>query len=278
MAYRNVQAGRGVEWLTEAGALVMKNPAAFLLMGLLVAVISVVPVLGTLALVVLGPTFYAGVMSAARSQHRQGSASFPQLFDGFQQEGKLPKLLALCLPGVAAGVLLLVATTVVVGGAMLGGGAAATMGGDEAAILAALGGGLLVLLVIALVVGFIAHALVFFAVPRVMFDGVEPFPAMKESWSAVLANIAAVLVFVVLLGLAMVVLAGVLGWIIPVVGQVLAMMLLISIGCVGMWIAYRDVFGDITQETPAATVPAAPAPPPPATNEGGAEPPAPPAP
>ena len=260
MAYRTVQAARGIDWFSQAIALILKNPTPFLLMGLLLGVISAVPVLGGLALLVLGPAFYAGLMSAARRQAREGSADFQQLFDGFQQEGLLPKLLALCLPAVAAVFVLVVMAVVLIGGAMLGGGLSAASGSDAFA-WAALGLGGVVFLLVALVVGFIAHALVFFAVPRVMFDAKEPFPAMGESWRAVLANIGAVLLFMVLVLVAYVVLFLVLGWL-GVIGQVLITTVMMPLVPVAMWQAYRDVYGDITQET------AAVAPVPPAAGQG----------
>ena len=269
MATRNVQAGRGVEWLSESVSLILKNPSVFLLMALLVAVISAVPVLGGLALLVLGPTFYAGFMSAARSQEREGRAEFQQLFDGFQ-EGRLPRLLALCLPAVAAVIVLAVLAVILIGGAILGGGLSAASGNDAFAF-AALGGSGVVFVLIALGVGFVAHALVFFAVPRVMFDDLEPFTAMKESWRTVLANIGAVLVFLVLVLLAYALLMVLVGWIDSVLAQVLIGTLMVPLVAVAVWRAYRDVFGEVTQEAPVAVTP------PPPSSDRTDEPPPPPA-
>jgi len=119
-------------------------------------------------------------------------------------------------------------------------------------------------------VGFVAHALVFFAVPRVMFDDLEPFAAMRESWRAVLANIGAVLLFLVLVLVAYLALWIVLGWF-AVIGQLLIAMVMMPLVPVAMWRAYRDVYGEITQET------AAVAPAPPAAGAPGEDPPPPPA-
>ncbi len=58
MSYRTVEAGRGVGWLTDAVALVLRNPAVFLVMALIVAVIGAVPVLGQLTLLVIGPALW----------------------------------------------------------------------------------------------------------------------------------------------------------------------------------------------------------------------------
>ena len=61
------------------------------------------------------------------------------------------------------------------------------------------------MILIAVALMFVIYALQFFAVPRVMLDGVEPFAAMKESLNACLANVGAFIVFGVVLMVAFVV-------------------------------------------------------------------------
>ena len=267
MTYRKVGAGRGVEWLKDSVQLLLKNPAPFALMGLLMAVIMAVPVLGGLALLVLGPALYAGFMVAARNQQASAPVEFTQLFAAFQQEGKLPKMLALCLPAVAAMIILGILAAVVIGGAMLGGGLSAASGSDAFA-MAALGGGGIVFVLIALAVGFVAHALVFFAIPRVMFDDIEPFAAMKESFAAVIANIGAVLVYMVLLLLAYIVLGIVIGSWSQLLMQIVAGVVVLPVVAVAVYYAYRDVFAGtdaaITGESAAVAAPYPQSPPPPA--------------
>jgi hypothetical protein len=55
MSIRNVPAARGFEWIARAIQLILKNPVPFLLMGLVVGVIYVIPILGSLVIGILGP-------------------------------------------------------------------------------------------------------------------------------------------------------------------------------------------------------------------------------
>ena len=49
MSFGKVDAGNGLNWLTEAIGIVFRNPVAFLVMGLIVGVINFIPFLGSLA-------------------------------------------------------------------------------------------------------------------------------------------------------------------------------------------------------------------------------------
>ena len=80
MSIQQVPAGNGLQWLTGAVNLILKNPVPFALMGLLVAVIAIVPILGSLALIVLGPALYGGIIFAAREQEAGRPVDFQQLF------------------------------------------------------------------------------------------------------------------------------------------------------------------------------------------------------
>src|SRR5688500_10043751 len=153
MSFQRVPAGRGLQWLTDAVQLILQNPLPFALMGLVVGVIALVPVLGSLALMVLGPALYGGIVYAAREQHAGRSADFQHLFQAFKEDGKLPKMLLLCLPGVVAGMLILVLGVVFVGGAMLGGGLSASAGASSTALGASFGVGLALFVLIALALG-----------------------------------------------------------------------------------------------------------------------------
>lgn len=89
MSIRTVPASRGIEWIVKAIQLILANPAPFALMGLIMAVIGVVPVLGSLALAILGPALYGGIVWAARAQRQGETARFEQLFQAFHEDGKL---------------------------------------------------------------------------------------------------------------------------------------------------------------------------------------------
>jgi hypothetical protein len=260
MAFQRVPAGRGLQWLTDAVQLVLQNPVPFALMGLVVGVIALVPLLGSLALLILGPALYGGVMYAAREQQAGRAADFQQLFQAFKEDGKLPKMLVLCLPGVVAGVVIVALAVMFIGGALLGGGLSASAGASSSALGTSLGVGTAVFVLVALAVGLASYALTFFATPRVMLEAAEPFDAMKDSLQACLANIGAVLVFVAIL-LGTVVLLSVLLSLIPILGQLLLMVALVPVASAASFFAWRDVYRQpITQELPPATPPPAPNP------------------
>lgn len=252
MAFQRVPAGNGLQWLTEAVQIILKNPAAFGLMALIVGVISAVPLLGGLVLLLLGPALYGGIMFAAREQEAGRSAELPMLFQAFREEGKVGRMLMLCLPGVAAAVLISVLAGLLVGGALFGAGVAGVSGSDGAALGVGLGLGVLVLGLVALALGLVAFALTFFATPRVMLEGADPVPAMKDSLQACLANLGAVLIYAVVLLVGALVLLLLLSWI-PLLGPLLLTAVIAPVTSVAAFVAWRQVYlQDITQELPPA--------------------------
>lgn len=258
MAFQKVPAGNGLQWITEAVSLILKNPAPFALMGLVVGVIGIVPILGGLALLILGPALYGGIMYAAREEQAGRKADFQQLFQAFKEPGKLPKMMMLCLPNVAALVVLGVLGAILLGGAMLGAGMSGANGGDPTAALAAMGSGFLLFVLIAIPVGLLCYALTFFATPRVMFEGGDPIEAMKDSLRASLANIGALLVYFGIVLLGVIVIGAVLS-IIPFIGQLILMVAITPIVSVAAYVAWNQVYrNDITQEIPPAAPPAPP--------------------
>jgi uncharacterized membrane protein len=102
------------------------------------------------------------------------------------------------------------------------------------------------------------YAFQFFAVPRVMLDGIEPFAAMKESFSACLANLGAFLVFGIVFFVAFAVLSIVLV-LIPLLGWLALFVVASVVFACGQFLAWREVFASAA--APAAT-PAMPPPPP----------------
>lgn len=263
MSFQTVPAGQGLKWLTDAVNLILKNPAPYALMGVVVAVASMVPILGTFALAILGPALYGGIMYAAHEQERGGTADFKHLFQAFNEPGKLPKMLVLCLPGIAGGIVIGILAVIFLGSALLGAGISGNS--NSSAALAGMGFGFVVFFAIALAIGVFCYALTFFATPRVMLDNIDPIPAMQESLKACLANIGAILVYVGILFVVAMVVTILIGLVSPILAQLLLMIVLIPVVSVATYRAWREVFRrDVTQEiTPVDAAPPA-APPPPA--------------
>ncbi len=95
MDARKVDAGKGFAWITGAVELIFKNPLVFLVMGLIFAVIGIVPILGSLALLVIGPALLGGMVYAAREQAAGRPADIAQLFQAFREPGKIGPILLL---------------------------------------------------------------------------------------------------------------------------------------------------------------------------------------
>lgn len=247
MAIRNVPAGNGLTWITEAIQLLLKNPAPFVLMGLVMAVAGIIPILGSLALAILGPALYGGIAWAARAQARGETARFEQIGQAFQQEGKIGPMLLLCLPGVVGGMLAGILVVIMVAIMMAGAGISAAAD-STAALWASLGvGGIFVLLVV-VALALVVFALTFFAIPDVMFARNDAFAAIKQSLRASLANVGALLLYAVVLGLAMLVLVVVLSMLSPILAQFLVSIALAPVFGASMYLAWKDVYGETAAE------------------------------
>ncbi len=247
MAIRNVPAGNGINWITEAIQLLLKNPAPFVLMGLVMAVAGIIPILGSLALAILGPALYGGIAWAARAQARGETARFEHIGQAFQQQGKIGPMLLLCLPGVVGGMLAGILVVIMVAIVMAGAGISAAAD-STAALWASLGvGGLFVLLVV-LALALVVFALTFFAIPDVMFARNDAFAAIKHSLRASLANVGALLLYLVVLVVAMLVLGVVLSMLSPILAQFLVSIVLAPVFGASMYLAWKDVYGETTAE------------------------------
>jgi len=247
MSYGKVDAGSGLGWLTEAIGLVFKNPVAFLVMGLIMAVINLVPILGGLALTILGPAFLGGIVFAAREEAEGRKAEIPHLFRAFQEPGKIGQMLLLCLPSIVGGAILLVCGLVFGLGALISGGLSAANG--TAVGWGAIGGGVVVMGLIAIVLTFVIYALQFFAVPRVMLESAEPFAAMKESLEACLASVGAFLLFGIILFVAFFVLAIVL-MIVPFIGWLALIAFASAVFACAEFVAWRQVYAGSSNRIP----------------------------
>jgi hypothetical protein len=81
-------AGRGFDWWSEAWRLFWKATGLWIGIGavllLICTVLSLIPVVGALALSLFSPVFFAGLMLGCRSLDSGGGLTFDHLFAGFQ--------------------------------------------------------------------------------------------------------------------------------------------------------------------------------------------------
>lgn len=230
---RTVEAGRGVNWWTDAVTLFMKNPGMWIVLGLVLIVIltvlNFVPMLGGAASALLTPVFGGSWMLALRKQETGGALEVGDLFLGFKDA--LNPLLVLGALSLAAAAVLFVMMWGVGIGAFMGMGTGA-MHRSGLAVLAAAGAGMFAVLVALALIVPITMAF-WFAPALVVFDGVAPVEALKSSFSACLRNLLPFLVY------------GALGLVATIVASIPAMLgwlLLLPLTGHSVYLSYRDIY------------------------------------
>lgn len=228
---RTVAAERGWDWIAAGWALFKKDPgvwiALIVVMLLIYIVLTLIPLLGSLASLILGPAFGAGLIAGARAQDEGGALRVGHLFDGFRD--KLGPL-------VVVGILYLVASLAIalLVGLVSGVGLFSLFGGTAPASIPP-GAVFTLIIAVLIMAGLMVPVMmaVWYAPALVMFQGKDAVAAMKESFSGCLKNIVPFLIYGVVL-LVFSVLASIpfgLGWL--VLGPVLA---------ASVYTSYKDIF------------------------------------
>lgn len=227
---RGVAAARGWDWITGGWDLFKRQPGMWI--GLIVvaliimAVLSIIPFIGPLALTVLWPVFVGGVMLGCRALHEGGELELGHLFAGFRD--KFGTLAAVGALNLAAYIVIMVVVMMITGASMF----AMMSGGSPEMSSGAVMGVLLAFLIMMALMVPVAMA-VWYAPLLVVFNERGAVEAMKESFSGCLKNIVPFLLYGVVVFVAAIVAAiplG-LGWL--VLGPVL-------IG--SLYASYRDIY------------------------------------
>lgn len=238
---RGVPAGNGASWWGEAWRLFTPGVGVWLLIVVILFVISVVlaliPIVGHLASQVLYPVFFGGLMLGCRAIDRGQPLTVGHLFAGFSERAGPLFVLGLLYTGIAIAITLTVAGILLVffGAAVF---AQLLRMGDPFAASALIGGALMVIMVGALLFLLLFLPLimaVWFAPALVVLRGLEPWEAMKQSFSGCLHNIVPFLLYGVI-GIVLAVLATIpfaLGWL--VVGP---------LTIASVYTGYCDIFED----------------------------------
>jgi len=243
MQVRVVEAGRGWQWVVDGFALFRKNPAMWIALTILLALLWVVsfiiPVLGPLLFNLLSPVLFAGLMIGCRALENGEALEIHHLFAGFKQQAA---------PLVTIGGVYLVGTIIVMGIVLLSAGGSmlpavlSKSGADVETLRAAVRS-----MAIALAIGAAAYLpllmLVWFAPLLVVFDGLAPLAAMKLSFTACLRNTLPFLVY----GVAILMLWFVLSLpaVLGAIGALLVIALLVTsipVLICSIYAAYKDVF------------------------------------
>jgi uncharacterized membrane protein len=197
----SLPAGRGAGWIGAGFGYFGRSVGGWLLAMLLFFVIAVlvslVPLVGSLAMTLLWPIFTAGFMLGARDQDRGQPFRVQHLFQGFQTNAGQLALVGLIYAGLGILLTILVVGLIValVGPLSLGTGPVLDdlAQADPAAAAFGLGMVLTVLILALLIIPL--TMLILFAPPLVALDGLPAWTAMKASFRGCLRNIVPFLIF-----------------------------------------------------------------------------------
>lgn len=230
-AGRAVGAAHAAEWIRSGWRLFRRQPAIWVLLtlvfGLIAIALSVIPLIGQLALVLLGPVFVGGMMLGCRKAERGEELELADLFSGFRRN--TGSLITVALIGLALIVAIVVPMTLVTGASAM----FVSMVGGHSTAMVGTGALLNFLLILALTIP--VNMALWFAPALVILEDQRPTRAVAQSFRACIKN----LVPFVLYGLILFVLAFVasiplgLGWL--VLGPVV-------VG--SMYAAYQDIFSN----------------------------------
>lgn len=257
-------AGQGWHWITQAWQQFKAQPrvwlAAVALVYLVTFVLSLVPVIGSLATMILGPVFAGGLMLGAQSQERHGSLRVMAGFDGFSMHGGqlalvgLLYLLGLFLAFMAAG-LVLMASGVLAAGSM-----EALSSNDPEVVAGVLGPGIGLILLVLMLAMVPLLMLYWFAPALVALEGMTAIEAMQMSFRACWKNLIPFLVyglalFFILVGASLAL--GVISALLTALSETLMVALMLvmiplmlvfaALVLLSIYTAYRDVFRAQTQ-------------------------------
>ncbi|MCF7978890.1 MAG: hypothetical protein K9L82_12910 [Chromatiaceae bacterium] len=258
------RASHGWYWITQAWQQFKAQPrlwlAAVALVYLVTFALSLVPVLGSLATMILGPVFAGGLMLGAQSQERGGTLRVMAGFDGFSTHGGqlalvgLLYLVGLFVVFIVAG-LIAMATGVVTAGSM-----DALSSSDPDIVAAALGPGLGLFLLVVMLTMVPLLMLYWFAPVLVALEGMTAIEAMRMSFRGCWKNIVPFTVyglalFFILLAASLIL--GVVSALLAAISETLMVVLMLLVMplmlvfavlvLLSIYSAYRDVFHTTTQ-------------------------------
>lgn len=198
-----VDAGRGAAWIGEGWDLFKAAPlmwivAVLILMGLQMA-LGAIPILGTVASILIGPFYMAGMLAFGHGIARNGEADLGNLFIGLKQKTGPLVTLALLYFLLVLGVVVVFVIGFFV---MVGGVAALSSGSPESMMQGLLAGGglmgLLAMLLAFLGVMVLVAAAYWYAPGLVLYTDLGAGAALQESFRTCMANFLPFLVYGVL--------------------------------------------------------------------------------
>jgi len=252
IAYARHPARHGVVWLKQAAEMLAAARIPWLMLllfyYLIQLMVSVVPLVGPLAMMVLRPVFTVGFLAAAWTQERGGMPEVKHLFRGFR--ANLWALLPIGVVMIAGTTLAVLATALVDGGALL----EAITGNAKPDEALAANGRLEAAMLFAVVCALPSFLAVWFAPALVVFQDCGAAQALAGSLRAALANWRPIAIYGLLLFFCGAVLPGIavalIAYLIPPAAApwVVALtvvpyiFLFVAAQTISDYVAYRDIF------------------------------------
>jgi hypothetical protein len=275
MDFRTVPAGRGLAWFQSSLRMLDKNPRGLLAITLLFVLLDQLPNLFhaipsvssiTSVLVLLSfPALWGGMLHAIGEANAGRTVSPMQLFEGLRRPGARAQLLLLGVLVLGAMLLVALAFQRILGTAniaILMKLAQQEVPPDSDEVQQMLTP-LVHAVMAAAVILFVLLSGLFFAVPRVMFDGRGAFGAFAESIRACAANVLSLTVyglvyafagFVVFVALliagAVLGLLGTVGMLLFFATAIAAWVLLLLVNGAGNYLAWEEVFAHVDAGPP----------------------------
>jgi hypothetical protein len=227
---RAVDAGRGWEWIASGFALFKKQPGTWILILIVLVVCSVllslVPLVGGLANMLLLQVFMGGVMLGCRALESDEGLEVGHLFAGFKQNTS--DLVVLGVLALVAWVIIAIPAVLIMGG----GSFMAMMHGNVGGLIA-LGLTFVLAMLVVFALSIPLYMALWFAPSLIVFHNLKPVDAMKASFFACLKNLVPFLVYgVILLALSLV----------AAIPFGLGFLVLVPVIAASVYTAYRDIF------------------------------------
>jgi hypothetical protein len=264
MPGRSVSMGEALGWIPRSWTLFRKAPLMWILAMLIFFVVAIVlqlaPFIGSIAVNVLQPVYFAGFASAGRSLETGGEFEIEHLFAGFRTRSTDLLIVGAIYTLVSFGILAIFAMIFIsfAGWAVVSGFFTAVMANNTQQAAEWLGSMwlpfmLAMLFALLLLIPLVASY--WFAPYLVFMHGVKPVAAMKASLMACIRNFFQMAVY----GVAMLVLwiVATIPVIVPILGWILtclAYVVLVMISITGVYVSYRDIFTEETSRPESATV------------------------
>lgn len=238
-----VDAGRGWGWITEGWRLFAGAPGVWIVILLIYlginVVLSLIPLIGGLAYLLLSPVLTGGILYGADRQARGETLEIGDLFRGFQDQGRMGPLVILGLISLAGYMLMGLILMVFVGGGIATGIVLDDPGqGITPEMIEGLFGvGFMVLILVQLTLWAVIMMSMFYAIPLVMLGRQDAWPAVQDSIAACWINMLPLLVF------------GLMGLVLAMIAVIpfgLGFLILWPVMVCAVYASYREVFAEPT--------------------------------